>query len=207
MVSEERGGSGESLPPGQYAASDWQVLHYGPVPVFRAHTWDLRVRGETGAGECRWTWQEFDALPRVRVSADFHCVTRFSLSGVVWHGVPATALVEQAPPTEKVTHVMVWADYGYSANLPLADFLADTTLLATHREGERLHPEHGFPVRLVVPHLYGYKSVKWVREIEYLACDRRGFWEERGYHNRADPWAEQRYAYQEGPGDGPPVLP
>lgn len=207
MVSEERGGSGESLPPGQYAANDWQVLHYGPVPAFRAHTWDLRVRGETGAREHRWTWQEFDALPRVRVSADFHCVTRFSLPGVVWHGVPATALVEQAPPAADVTHVMVWADYGYSANLPLADFLADTTLLATHRGHERLRPEHGFPVRLVVPHLYSYKSVKWVREIEYLDTDRRGFWEERGYHNRADPWAEQRYAYQEAPGDGPPVTP
>lgn len=191
------------MPPGQHVASDWQALHYGPVPKFHSAKWDLKVRGAAEGEEYRWTWQEFDAFPRVRVVADFHCVTRFTLPGVYWQGVPAAVLVELAPPAPEVTHVMVWAEYGYSANLRIDDFLADTTVLATHRGTERLVPEHGYPVRLVVPHLYGYKSVKWVREIEYLDSDRRGFWEERGYHNRADPWAEQRYAYQEEPGDGP----
>lgn len=98
---------------------------------------------------------------------------------------------------------MVWAEYGYSANMRLDDFLTRDVVLATHRDGARLAPEYGYPVRLVVPHLYGWKSVKWVRAVEYLTADRRGFWEERGYHNRADAWKEQRYSYQEVPGDGP----
>jgi DMSO/TMAO reductase YedYZ molybdopterin-dependent catalytic subunit len=100
---------------------------------------------------------------------------------------------------------MVWAEYGYSANIRMADFLAEGTMLALYRDGERLTPDHGFPVRLVVPHLYAWKSVKWARGVEYLIQDRRGFWEERGYHNVADPWREQRYSYQEDDGENPPL--
>lgn len=195
------------LPPGQYVPRGWPVLHYGPVPKFRPDGWDLRVYGATeSGGEYRWTWPELQRLPRAEVTADFHCVTKFSVPDVTWAGIPASALVAAAPPAPEATHVMVWAEYGYSANLRMADFLADTTLLATHRDGQPLTPEHGFPVRAVVPHLYGWKSVKWVRAIEYLVADRRGFWEERGYHNIADPWSEQRYSYQEDPGDGPPLT-
>ncbi len=102
-----------------------------------------------------------------------------------------------APPADDVAHVMVWAEYGYSANLPLSAFAAADTMLATHADGRPLTPEHGFPLRLVCPSLYGWKSAKWVRSVEYLVEDRRGFWEERGYHNRADPWQDERYAYQE----------
>lgn len=186
------------LPPGQYVPRGWPVLHYGPVPKFRPKTWDFRVYGATASGEgYRWELPDLERMPRTAVTADFHCVTKFTIPGVTWEGVPATRLVELAPPDPDATHVMVWAEYGYSANLRMLDFLAATTLLATHRQGERLSPDHGFPLRLVVPHLYAWKSVKWIRAIEYLTADRRGFWEERGYHNVADPWHEQRYSYQE----------
>jgi DMSO/TMAO reductase YedYZ molybdopterin-dependent catalytic subunit len=191
------------LPPGQYAPQSWPILHYGPVPKFRPERWDLRVQGATASGhEGRWTWAEWDAMPRDQVVADFHCVTKFTVTGVRWEGVLATTLTRLVPPAPDVTHVMVWAEYGYSANLRISDFLAKTTLLATHRDGERLATEHGAPVRMIVPHLYAWKSVKWLRAIEYLVADRRGFWEERGYHNIADPWLEQRYSYQE---DTPPA--
>jgi DMSO/TMAO reductase YedYZ molybdopterin-dependent catalytic subunit len=191
------------LPPGQYAPQSWPILHYGPVPKFRPERWDLRVQGATASGrEGRWTWAEWDAMPRDQVMADFHCVTKFTVTGVRWEGVLATTLARLVPPAPDVTHVMVWAEYGYSANLRISDFLAKTTLLATHRDGERLAAEHGAPVRMIVPHLYAWKSVKWLRAIEYLVADRRGFWEERGYHNIADPWLEQRYSYQE---DTPPA--
>ncbi|MDA8368482.1 MAG: molybdopterin-dependent oxidoreductase [Nocardiopsaceae bacterium] len=195
------------LPPGQYVPRDRSALHYGPVPRFRPERWDFRVYGFTDSlGEYRWTWPEFDALPRVDTVSDFHCVTRFTIPGIRWRGIRASHLVELAPPDSAVTHVMVWAEYGYSANMRIDDFLGRDVLLATHRDGERLAPEHGYPLRLVVPHLYGWKSVKWVRAIEYLTADRRGFWEERGYHNLADPWTEQRYSYQEEPGQGPPLI-
>jgi DMSO/TMAO reductase YedYZ molybdopterin-dependent catalytic subunit len=198
-------GSSRPLPPGQYIPAAWPVLHYGRTPVFRPDSWDLKLFGATADGQDhRWDWAGFAGLPRQRVVADFHCVTKFSIPGVAWEGVPTAALLQAVPPTADVTHVMVWADYGYSANLRIADFVADETLLATHRNGAELTPERGYPVRLVVPGLYAWKSVKWVRAIEYLTRDRRGFWEERGYHNVADPWREQRYSYQERPGEGPP---
>ena len=194
------------LPPGQYIPVRWPVLHYGRVPVFYQDSWDLRVFGATESGhELCWDWAAFAALPRSRVIADFHCVTKFSIQGIAWEGVPAAALLQAVPPAAAVTHVMVWADFGYSANVRIADFAADNTLLATRCNGADITPEHGYPVRLVVPGLYGWKSVKWVRAVEYLTRDKRGFWEERGYHNTADPWREQRYSYQEGPGDGPPL--
>jgi DMSO/TMAO reductase YedYZ molybdopterin-dependent catalytic subunit len=195
---------GEQLPPGQYVPRTWPVLHYGPVPRFREERWDLCVGGATASGEeRRWTWPELKAVERHEVTADFHCVTKFTITGVCWEGVLATTIAALVPPAADATHVMVWADYGYSANLRMSDFLAETTLLATHRDGEWLTPDHGAPVRMVVPHLYAWKSVKWVRAIEYLVADRRGFWEERGYHNIADPWREQRYSYQE---DDSPAL-
>jgi DMSO/TMAO reductase YedYZ molybdopterin-dependent catalytic subunit len=182
------------------------VLHYGPVPAFNPETWDLRIFGATEAGvPNRLRWDDVAALPVSDVVADFHCVTKFTATGIHWTGVLAIDLLSRFPPAPTVTHVMVWADFGYSANVRIGDFAAEHTLLATHRDGARLSPEHGFPVRLVVPHLYGWKSVKWVRAIEYLTVDRRGFWEERGYHNVADPWREQRYSYQELDGEGPPL--
>ena len=192
------------LPPGQYVQPAMPVLHYGPVPACNPRTWDLRVYGATTGGtEHRWTWDGFRALPRCEIIADFHCVTKFTVLGITWSGVPAGEILRAAPPAAAATHVMIWADFGYGANLPLAAFGAPDTLLATHRDGRELSPEQGYPARLVVPSRYGWKNVKWVRAIEYMVGDRRGFWEERGYHNNADPWREQRYSYQELPGEGP----
>jgi len=194
----------DRLPPGQYIPRGWPVLHYGPLPKFDEHAWDFRVFGKTADGGAhRWDWPEFGHLPRTDVRADFHCVTKFSLLDSTWTGVATRTLLELVPPAPQVTHVLVWAEYGYSANMRLTDFASEAALFVTHRDGERLTPEHGFPLRLVVPHLYAWKGPKWVRGVEYLTDDRRGFWEERGYHNLADPWSEQRYSYQEASGDGP----
>ena len=194
----------DRLPPGQYLPRGWPVLHYGPVPRPEPATWDLRVFGATAGGERSWDGDAFSALCRTEVTADFHCVTKFSVLDNAWTGVATRTLLELAPPADDVTHVMVWAEYGYTANMSLADFGDPAALLVTHRNGEPLTAEHGAPLRLVVPHLYAWKGPKWVRGVEYLRADRRGFWEERGYHNRADPWREQRWSYQEQPGDGPP---
>ncbi|QMU68543.1 sulfite oxidase-like oxidoreductase [Streptacidiphilus sp. P02-A3a] len=192
------------LPPGQREQRGWPVLHYGPVPRFKPRTWDFQVFGATGDGaKTSWDHERFMALPRVAVTADFHCVTRFSMLGSRWGGVAARTVLDLVPPAPGTTHVMVWAEYGYSANLRMADFAAPETVFATHRNGEALTVEHGFPVRLVVPGLYAWKGPKWVRAVEYMTADRRGFWEERGYHNLGDPWAEQRFSYQEEPGEGP----
>lgn len=155
------------------------------------------------ADKHRWSHEEFSALPYETAVADLHCVTKFSMLGAEWGGVGTRTILELAPPGPTATHVMVWAEYGFSANLRLSDFTAPDVLFATHRDGEPLTAEHGFPVRLVVPHLYAWKGPKWVRGVEYMSADRRGFWEERGYHNLGDPWREQRYSYQEEPGDGP----
>ena len=200
MVGAEqtRPGEAASLPPGQRPQNQWPVLHYGPVPRFKPERWDLQVYGATAdGGKHSWDYAEFHALPTAQVTADLHCVTKFSLLENRWSGVLARTLVALAPPAPAATHAMIWAEYGYSANLRLEDLLVDTTVLATHRGGVELTPEHGFPLRLVVPHLYAWKGPKWVRAIEYLTADRRGFWEERGYHNVGDPWQEQRYSYQE----------
>jgi DMSO/TMAO reductase YedYZ molybdopterin-dependent catalytic subunit len=186
------------LPPGQRHVHGWPVSHYGPVPRFRPERWNLRVHGATADGaERTWTFDELAPLSHVTVVADLHCASGPTSTDHEWYGIPATAVLDLVPPAPEVTHVMAWAEYGYSANLRLADFTASETLLATHHNDEPLTAEHGFPLRLVVPHLYGYKSPKWLRAIEYLTEDRRGFWEERGYHNIADPWKEQRYSYQE----------
>jgi DMSO/TMAO reductase YedYZ molybdopterin-dependent catalytic subunit len=182
------------------------VLHYGPVPAFHPDTWDFRIFGATESAEdTLLSWPDVGKLPCCEVIADFHCVTKFTVPAVGWAGIPAAALLRLFPPAAAVTHVMIWAEFGYSANIRISDFAADDTVLATHRGGERLSPEHGYPLRLVVPSLYAWKSVKWVRAIEYMTMDRRGFWEERGYHNTADPWREQRYSYQERDGEGPPL--
>lgn len=189
-----RGVPAERIPPGQYIPRGWPALHYGPVPRFKPESWDFRVFGAVQE-PVRWSYEDFTALPVSDLVGDFHCVTKFTVLDNEWHGVSGSCLLGLVPPQPDVTHVMVWAEYGYSANMTLADF--SEGMLATHRNGVPLTPEHGFPVRLVVPHLYAWKGPKWARGVEYLTSDRRGFWEERGYHNGADPWREERYAYQE----------
>lgn len=202
---ESRAGGQPELPPGQRLQRGWPVTHYGPVPKFKPDRWEFRVFGavaDTDAKD-RWSHEEFTELPYSTVVSDLHCVTKYTMTGAEWGGIATREILELAPPEPAVTHVMVWAEYGFSSNLRLDDFASEQAVFATHKDGELLTAEHGFPVRLIVPHLYAWKGPKWVRGIEYMTADRRGFWEERGYHNIGDPWREQRYSYQEEPGDGP----
>ena len=187
-----------ALPPGQRHAVRLQVLHYGPVPRFRPDSWRLTVNGAT-ADWCEHNLriEDLAALPTVEVTADMHCVTKWTALDQRWGGVPTRTLLDLVPPDPAATHVMAWAEYGYSATLRLEDFASPEALLATHRDGVPLTPDHGFPLRLVVPHLYAFKGPKWLRGIEYLTDDRRGFWEQRGYHVVGNPWREERYSYQE----------
>ncbi|HEY8457897.1 MAG TPA: molybdopterin-dependent oxidoreductase [Actinopolymorphaceae bacterium] len=196
------------LPPGQKVARTWKVSHYGPVPRRTdPASWDIHVFGATASGrEHVLDFDDLDALPRISVRADMHCVSGYTTLDLHWSGIPAWALTELVPPRDDVRYVMAYAQFGYSANLRLSDFLAEGTLLATHVDGMPLPPEHGGPLRLVVPHLYAWKGPKWLRAIEYLTHDRRGFWEERGYHNIGDPWSGRRYSYQEETGEGPPLF-
>lgn len=189
---------GGTLPPGQRRATGWPVMHYGRVPSVDAERWTLTVTGATAdGGECTLRLRELEAMPRLRVAGDLHCVSRWTIPDRRWEGVAGRTLVDLFPPRDDVEHVRVWAAYGYSATLRLEDLVAARTVLATHVMDEPLSPEHGWPLRLVVPHLYGYKGPKWLRTVEYLTRPERGFWEERGYHLHGDPWTQERYAYQE----------
>ncbi len=180
------------LPPGQSLTLKWPVLHEGGVPRFEPSKWDFRVAGLV-ENPLRLTWDEFDRLPKVRVKADFHCVTTWSKLDNEWQGVMFRTIAELARPKPEARYVMVHADPGYTTNVPLADLLRDNVLFATAHSPEPLSAEHGYPVRLVVPHLYAWKSAKWVRGLEFLDRDRPGYWEKVGYHMYGDPFREQRY--------------
>jgi len=187
-----------ALPPGQRFAAGLPVQHYGPVPKFRPEQWRFTVSGATADGsDHHFDVEQFAALPRGKIRADMHCVTRWTVLDNVWEGVLASTVLETVPPDRGVVAIMAWAEYGYSTSLRLEDFGSGRSILATHHNGSALTPQHGYPLRLVVPHLYGWKGPKWLRGIEYLRSHRRGFWEERGYHLVGDPWHEERYSYQE----------
>ena len=181
------------LPPGQSLTLKWPVLHAGSVPHFDPATWDFRVFGLVEE-PLRLSWQEFSRLPTSEVIADMHCVTRWSRFDNRWGGVLATELMSRLKVKPDARHVMVHAEHGYTANLPLADFLRPATIFALTHDGDSLTAEHGYPLRLVVPHLYAWKSVKWVRGIELLDREEPGFWEQNGYHIYGDPFKEQRYS-------------
>lgn len=181
------------LPAGQSLTLKWPVLHEGPVPPFNPATWDFRVFGLI-AEPLRLSWQEFTNLPQSEVLGDMHCVTRWSRFDNRWGGVLATELMSRVKVQPNARHVMVHAERGYTANLPLADFARPTTILALRHDGEPLAPEHGYPLRLAVPHLYAWKSVKWVRGIEMIERETPGFWEQDGYHIYGDPFKEERYS-------------
>jgi DMSO/TMAO reductase YedYZ molybdopterin-dependent catalytic subunit len=180
------------LPPGQSLTLKWPVLHYGSVPRFDPDRWDFRVYGlvETPV---RWTWREFNELPKTDLVSDFHCVTRWSRFDNRWQGVAFREVLGRVKREPGVSHVLVHAEQGFTANVPLADLDRDDVLFATHHDGEPLSADHGYPLRLIVPHLYAWKSVKWVRGIELLDHDAPGFWEQNGYHMYGDPWKEQRF--------------
>lgn len=190
------------LPPGQSLTEKFPVLHYGPVPEFDPETWDLRVFGEVEQ-EVRWSWQEFQDLPRTEVTMDVHCVTRWSKFGTTWEGVSLRTLIDEGfiQPKASASHLMQHCEYDFTVNLPLEVALADNFLLATHFNGEPLTPDHGYPLRGVVGQIEGrddiktpyfWKGGKWLRGLEFMAQDRLGFWEQAGYHNEADVWKEER---------------
>jgi DMSO/TMAO reductase YedYZ molybdopterin-dependent catalytic subunit len=181
------------LPPGQSLTLKWPVLHEGSVPPFDAATWDFRVTGLVEK-PLRLSWNEFTCLPMKQVTADMHCVTRWSRFDVRWEGVPFAEVAKLAMPKPEAKHVMVLAEQGYTSNVPLADLMRPTTLFALKHNGESLPADHGYPIRLVVPHLYAWKSVKWVRGLDFLAQDAPGFWEENGYNMYGDPFLEQRFS-------------
>jgi len=200
---EERIRNEGRLPPGQSLTLKFPVLHYGPVPPFNPATWDLRVWGEVEQ-EKRWTWAEFNQLPHTKLVMDIHCVTRWSKFDTLWEGVSVKALVEQGLLTIKPTakYVMQHAEYGFTVNLPLEVVLQDNFLMATHFEGKPIDADHGYPLRGVVGYIpsepgmetpYFWKGAKWLRGLEFMPADRRGFWEQAGYHNRADVWKEERF--------------
>ncbi|MGH6952840.1 MAG: sulfite oxidase-like oxidoreductase [Alphaproteobacteria bacterium] len=182
----------DRLPPGQREVRNWPVLDLGFQPEIDPADWRLAIDGLV-ANPVGWTWAQFRAQPRVSSVSDIHCVTAWSRFANHWDGVAAKHLVAVVRPLPSAHHVLCHSDDGYTTNLPLDVFADDDVLLADSWEGKPLPPEHGGPVRVVVPRRYFWKSAKWVRRIEFLAEDRPGFWETRGYHNEADPWKEERY--------------
>jgi DMSO/TMAO reductase YedYZ molybdopterin-dependent catalytic subunit len=178
------------LPPGQYLTNDFPVLSAGPTPRIPLDAWEVTVTTEQGESH-RWSWAELMALPAESVTVDVHCVTRWSKLDTVWRGVSLDTLLDDVDT--EADFAMVHSYGGYSTNLPLEDLLGGKAWVAYEYDGEELAPEHGGPARLLVPHLYFWKSAKWVRGIELMLQDSPGFWEQLGYHDYGDPWREQRY--------------
>ena len=181
------------LPPGQVQTQKWPVLHYGSVPRVDLAKWELRVDGLVEQPQ-RWTWTDFQALPRVQVHSDIHCVTRWSRFDNTWEGVSIREVLKRAVPKPSARFVVVHAEQGFTTNLPLSELDQDDVLLADKHDGEPLTPDHGWPLRLVVPRRYFWKSAKWITRVELVERDAPGFWERNGYHNEADPWHEERFS-------------
>ena len=192
------------LPPGQSLTNRFPVLHYGPVPKFNPATWDFRVFGEVDE-EKRWTWDEFTKLPRTKVKMDIHCVTRWSKFDTEWEGVSLKTVVDEGIIKLKPTarYLLQHCEYGFTVNIPIEIALAPNFLLATHYDGQPLDPDHGYPLRGTIGNIvdanlktpYFWKGGKWLRALEFMSGDKLGFWEQAGYHNEADVWKEQRFAY------------
>jgi DMSO/TMAO reductase YedYZ molybdopterin-dependent catalytic subunit len=186
----------DRVPPNQRVTSRWPVLHEGPIPRFDPDTWRLKIDGLCREG-VELSYEELKQLGPIEMHSDFHCVTGWSKLDNVWEGVQTKILLDRAGPEDEVAYVSVGASFGYTANLPIEVLYDDESIVAWNHNGEALPKKHGWPLRLVVPKLYAWKSVKWVTSFTLLEADKRGFWELRGYHNEADPWREERYSYQE----------
>ncbi len=182
----------QRVPPGQFRTKKWPILHAGPTPRVDLSRWNLSLHGLVDQ-EKSFTWDEFRSLPCSRVYADMHCVTAWSMLDNLWEGVLVSDVMKQVQLKPEAKFALVHAENGYTTNLALADFLGDDCLFAWSHNGVPLEPDHGWPLRLVVPRLYAWKSAKWVRGVEFLERDRPGFWEENGYHNHGDPWSEERF--------------
>ncbi|MHB8398635.1 MAG: sulfite oxidase-like oxidoreductase [Candidatus Limnocylindrales bacterium] len=183
----------DRIPPGQYRTTKFPVLHYGSVPSTDLGGWDFRVWGEVES-PFTLSWEQFKALPRKTVATDIHCVTRWSKLDTTWEGVPIQEILRLAGARPTATHVLAHSEQGYTANLPLAILDDEDVLLADTFDGAELEREHGWPLRLLVPKRYFWKSAKWIRGLEFLDHDILGFWERYGYHNDADPWKEERFS-------------
>ena len=193
---EEAGYDPARLPPGQYLTDKWPVLHAGDVASYPADLagWNFRVHGEVD-NPITLGWAELNELPKATVTQDIHCVTRWSRFDATFTGVPWSAIRELVAQRPSAHYAIAHAEAGFTANVPASFLDAEGALLVTHADGEPLTPEHGWPLRLVVPGTYFWKSAKWLRAIELRSTDAPGFWERYGYHNDADPWKEQRYAF------------
>ena len=183
----------ERLPPGQHLVRNWPVLDLGQQPMINEFSWRLDCGGLVEQTPSL-TWREFQALPQSRVVSDIHCVTTWSRYDNKWDGVLTRDYLDLVMPKPDASHVLLTSHDGYTTNVPLADFAAEDAMLVTAWEGKPLTREHGGPMRLVVPHLYFWKSAKWLKRIDFLDQDQAGFWERNGYHMYGDPWKEQRYS-------------
>lgn len=184
------------VPPGQVLTEKWPVLTYGATPPFDPATWTLRCFGLVER-EVTWTWRELLELPRVRFTSDIHCVTTWSRLDNAWEGVALHEVLQHVRPRPEAKYVLQHAENGYTTNVELADLLGDDVVLALKHDGRDLEPDHGGPLRMIIPKLYLWKSAKWLRALEFLDMNPPGFWERNGYHMHADPWREERYADQE----------
>jgi DMSO/TMAO reductase YedYZ molybdopterin-dependent catalytic subunit len=180
----------ERVPPGQYVVDDFPVLSAGPTPRTPLEEWSLTIDGAVDEA-VSWPWEEFVGLPTETVTVDIHCVTKWSKLGTTWTGVSVDTLLDGVQT--EAEHVTVWSDGDYTTNVPLEDLTGGRAWVVHTYEGAPLEPEHGGPARLLVPHLYLWKSAKWVRGLSLTIVDEPGFWEAAGYHNYGDPWKEQRY--------------
>lgn len=196
MAKNRAADRSERIPPGQFLVEKLPVLSYGPVPRFSPDKWDFRLLGLVETPK-RLNYQQFRALPQTRLVTDFHCVTTWSRLDNQWEGVKAQDVVSLVRLKPEARYVVLHCDGGYTTNLMLEQFVDDDVLFAHRLDGQDLAPDHGWPLRLIVPKLYAWKSAKWVRGVEFLSENVRGFWEVRGYHNRGNPWLEERYSDQE----------
>ena len=188
------GSDPKRLPPGQHLTSEFPVLSAGPTPHTPLGDWTFTVEDEDGESVASWGWDDFRELGPAEVTTDIHCVTRWSKFDTRWRGVPVERIFEAAGIDEPpAPYVMAFCDGGYTANLPVEDLLNGKAMVAWEYDGEPLEPAHGGPARLLVPHLYFWKSAKWVRGLRFMEDNEPGFWEAAGYHNYGDPWREQRY--------------
>ena len=190
--AKELGVDESRVPPGQYLTGRFPVLTVGPNPDYDLANWDFRLFGEVET-PLSLSWEELMALPQRDVVTDIHCVTRWSKLDTAWRGVPVSEVLDRAGVKPAGTHVMAYSDGGYTTNIPLDALRDDDVLLAHTYAGEPLEPDHGAPLRLLVPKRYFWKSAKFLRRLEVMTEDRMGFWELNGYHNDADPWREQRH--------------
>jgi DMSO/TMAO reductase YedYZ molybdopterin-dependent catalytic subunit len=179
------------VPPGQYVTRDFPVLSAGPTPYTQLDAWDFTIRGAVDH-PVSWSWAEFQALPRETFTVDIHCVTKWTKLDMTWSGVSLDAFLEAAPT--QASYAVAFSDGGYTTNVPVADLRGGKAWIVDEYDGRPLEPEHGGPARLLVPHLYFWKSAKWIRGLDLRPTDQPGFWEMFGYHNYGDPWKEQRYS-------------